>query len=124
MFITTTGNAQNISQPNHIARANQIIKTIVPEKKITIYEHGIVIDEITLHYSEEKEELPILSISEENEEVYLHVCCTALIRFENEEALEGEITQLVTWTYPIKPFQLSLAKELKLLIDKIKTSHH
>lgn len=111
-FVTTTANAQS-----NVERANQIVKTLLPDEKITVHNYGITVEEVVLYFEKETPELPIITVSEENE-LYIHLCCVTI---ENEETVENEITQLSAYSYPLESAQLPLAKELKTLIESIRS---
>lgn len=116
--------AQNTTKLSNVERANQIVKTLLPDKDISIYADGIMADDVLLRFDEEIYGSPIITAAkekiDEEEILYLHLCCMAFDEYENWETLEGHTIVYKTWSYRLTPDQLPLAQELTTLIDTIR----
>ena len=110
-------NAQDFETTLHINRANTIVKILLPNEDITIYEHDMQVEEFSMGYGDTPPESFPISVDEDNHQIIF--CCMQNFEFEQDGALEIERVIHIGLPFDFDPSQLSLAKELEQLAKQL-----
>ncbi|WP_199913367.1 formylglycine-generating enzyme family protein [Flagellimonas amoyensis] len=109
--------AQDFETTLHINRANTIVKTLLPNEDITIYQYDLQIGEFSMGFGDTPPESFPISVDQDTHQIIF--CCMQNLEFEQEGALETERITYLGFPYNFDPSQLSLAKELEQLIRQL-----
>ncbi len=110
-------NAQDFETTLHINKANAIVKALLPNEDITIYEHDMQVDEFYMGYGDTPPESFPITVDEDTHQIIF--CCLQNFEYEQEDAMEIERITYTGLPFDFDPSQLSLAKELKQLVRQL-----
>ncbi|KAB5488166.1 formylglycine-generating enzyme family protein [Flagellimonas hadalis] len=110
-------NTHDFETTLHINRANTIVKVLLPNEDITIYEHDMQVEEFYMGYGDTPPEGFPITVDEDTHQIVL--CCLQNFEYEQEGALETERITYIGLPFGFDPSQLSLAKELEQLVRQL-----
>jgi len=124
LVVTPTAATAQKSQPiNDVAKANQVLDILLPDNNYVINDLGISDKEIgslLMDFAVNIElNKPVMTLDEEA--LYFTLCCTTMgVHFDEDEEI---VNKYYTEKHVLTPSQLPIAKELKILLDKIVSAY-
>ncbi len=110
-------NAQDFETMLHINKANAIVKALLPNEDITIYQHDMQVGEFSMGFGDTPPESFPITVDEDSHQIIF--CCLQNLEFEQDGALETERVTYLGLPFDLDPSQLSLAKELEQLVRQL-----
>lgn len=102
-----------------LARANQLLKILLPEREYIVLPFGVrekETDALIMDFRISKE-IGRLIVTINEEDLSFDICCTSVTSYNAEEGVV-ENHDFVSSVFMFNPEQLALVKELKSLIEK------